>query len=99
MATIGQCKACGHGVSDEAATCPRCGQPRPCLLAPPVGTVHQGRVTYAGYISWVTLSSGTVGSLSLSSEPQAKGIYVGASISVKIMSVSKDGIVELSLEI
>jgi hypothetical protein len=65
MAEMGQCKACRRGVSDEAAVCPHCGQPAPCLLVPPAGTVDRARVTSvtpggdfdAKYIS-VTLSSG-----------------------------------------
>ena len=65
MAEMGQCKACRRGVSDEAALCLHCGQPAPCLLVPPAGTVDRARVTTvtpggdfgAKYIS-VTLSTG-----------------------------------------
>jgi len=63
MATIGQCKACGQAVSDEAVVCPHCGQPSPCVLAPPVGTVHQGRVSKTSEtfpVVEITLSSGVI---------------------------------------
>ena len=50
MAIIGQCKACGNPVSDEAAACPKCGQPSPYRLLPSVGSVHVGHITSVYFI-------------------------------------------------
>jgi len=34
MAQLGVCRTCGKTVSDEAPTCPHCGQPSPYTSAP-----------------------------------------------------------------
>lgn len=44
MAALGLCKACRIRVSDEAVSCPQCGQPGPCLAGSTVGTLLDGKV-------------------------------------------------------
>ena len=92
MATVGQCKACGHRVSDEAATCPECGQPRPCLLPPAVGSTHDARIeSYSPsaqdieYIS-VTIPSGYFGVLRVPFG-WMRGKNVGDNVSVIVTEV------------
>ena len=69
MANVGQCKACWSGVSDEAASCPKCGQPQPYLRLPEVGSRHHGRFESLFSVGersqgwWVVLSTGIRGSL------------------------------------
>lgn len=99
MAIVGQCRACHQAVSDEAASCPRCGQPNPCVLPPSVGAVQLGSVTgWAGEACWeVTLSSGITGFLTAetfdaASRKHVATLKVGASCRVKITQV-KNGIV------
>lgn len=101
MATIGQCKACGRIVSDEAATCPTCGQPKPCVLPPAVGSVHNGHVTsingasYDGHFVTVRLPSGVRGSLYLRND-----VNVGDAIRVRVAKVDsgRDNAIAFSLE-
>jgi hypothetical protein len=103
MATIGQCKACKHGVSDEAATCPNCGQPNPCVLLPSVGSVHEGRIVTApifddhnGIMS-VAISSGIIGVLQ-APYGWSKQKSIGDIIKVTVVDVdSQSGDVDFSL--
>ena len=90
MATVGQCKACSQVVSDEAVTCPHCGQPRPCLLPPPIGSIHDGHIistSYSdvGYYYGVTLSAGIQGVLFLSDSFTT--LKVGDAVRVRISAI------------
>ena len=104
MAIVGQCKACYQVVSDEALSCPHCGQPNPCLLAPPVGSVHVGHVesvyrSYEGRDSFgIILSSGVRGLLLQPS--LSNPIQEGEAIRVKVKDVDKgrNNAVTFSLE-
>ena len=92
MAIVGQCKACYQVVSDEALSCPHCGQPSPCLLAPPVGSVQDGHVESVLRSEWgdsfgIMLSSGVRGVLLLAS--LSNRIQVGDAIKVKVKEVDK----------
>jgi len=106
MATIGQCKACGQHVSDEAVVCIHCGQPHPCLLPPPVGTVHQGRVNRTlaeGLLVEITLPSGVTGSLSGHYEDRpgrrrVEALRPGDSIKVQVREVDRMGLLHLALD-
>ncbi len=95
MATLGQCKACEDQVSDEAVSCPKCGQPDPCVLPPLVGTVHRGVVSAVHESSAsVTLSTGFVGSLR---GAVVDTLRLGDSIHVKVASVNR-GFAVLTVE-
>ena len=98
MATLGQCKACQHGVSDEARTCPKCGQPNPCLLPPAVGTVHRCVVNHDGEdYAWVTLPSGFVANVPHPDPHNHIGhLKVGDAVTAKVLSIDR-GYARLSL--
>jgi hypothetical protein len=100
MATIGQCRACDHPVSDEAAACPGCGQPRPFLPLPALGSVHRARIEhvstgdeteYAG----VRLVSGIHGVVSRRLRRYVDGVderfKIGNDIQVKVANVDGHG--------
>jgi len=101
MATIGQCRACRGGVSDEATTCPRCGQPQPCLLIPAPGYAYCARVDsitnvgdYGERYVQVTLSNGITGDFTVTrSDPP---IRVGDHVDVQVTG-NREGTVFMGL--
>lgn len=91
MAIIGQCKACGHRVSDEAAACPGCGQPRPYLALPAEGSVHHARIDHFSSgeysdIYVVRLLSGIRGAASRHNR-DGKRFAVGSDIKVRVARI------------
>jgi hypothetical protein len=90
MAIIGQCKACGDRVSDQAATCPHCGQPHPYLPVPAPGSVHRARIAYVGErdeygrVLIATLPSGIRGSVSVPRQMLMMKFQAGSDIRVRI---------------
>ena len=105
MAILGWCRACGHRASDEAQTCPQCGQPSPCVHVELNG-VYEGRVSEiieSG--AFVKLSSGVRGFLHISQiarEERVRSVSdklsLGDSVRVKVIDIESQGRIRLSMK-